>query len=229
MRLPPASVARPAMPEGVTDRKAEVWRALLAVADAAGGDWPKRAREACTHFALGGGDAGTSLGVRLLADLKAIFGDRDRMTTVAILEALTGMEEAPWGDMPRSHKPLDARGLASLVKRYDVHPTAFDPLDGTGKTAKGYTTYPTSGNVGLGDAWRRYAEEVGKKRNDGKPTGHDPDRANRLTDPSVRAESPEGALTSELTQLIGITDSAGAGRLGRSLRACKSARHLRPP
>jgi len=204
--------ARPEMPEGVTDRKAEVWRALLAVADAAGGDWPKRAREACAHFALGAAASDVSLGVRLLADLKAIFGERDRMTTVDILETLTGMEEAPWGEMPRSHKPLDARGLANLVKRYEVHPTAFDLLDGTGKTAKGYTTYPTTGNVGLADAWRRYADEVGKERNDGKDAGHDSDGTNRLTDGSVRRNLPEGALTSELTQLTEITDSDGDAR-----------------
>lgn len=37
----------PAMPEGVTDRPADVWEPLLAVADAAGGEWPDRAREAC--------------------------------------------------------------------------------------------------------------------------------------------------------------------------------------
>ena len=38
--------AWPAMPEGIEDRNADVWEALLAVADAAGGIWPTRAREA---------------------------------------------------------------------------------------------------------------------------------------------------------------------------------------
>jgi Protein of unknown function (DUF3631) len=37
--------ARPAMPQGVVDRKAKIWRALLAVADAAGGEWPDRPGE----------------------------------------------------------------------------------------------------------------------------------------------------------------------------------------
>jgi hypothetical protein len=32
----------PAMPPGVTDRPADVWEPLLAVADAAGADWPAR-------------------------------------------------------------------------------------------------------------------------------------------------------------------------------------------
>ena len=33
--------ARPAMPAGIEDRNADVWEALFAIADAAGGDWPK--------------------------------------------------------------------------------------------------------------------------------------------------------------------------------------------
>ncbi|GAA1131481.1 DUF3631 domain-containing protein [Streptomyces javensis] len=43
--------ARPGMPEGVSARSADVWEPLLAVADTAGGDWPRRAREACTALA----------------------------------------------------------------------------------------------------------------------------------------------------------------------------------
>lgn len=31
----------PAMPDGVTDRRADVWESLVAVADTAGGHWPK--------------------------------------------------------------------------------------------------------------------------------------------------------------------------------------------
>ena len=39
--------AWPTMPEGIVDRPAEVWEPLIAVADAAGGAWPERARVAC--------------------------------------------------------------------------------------------------------------------------------------------------------------------------------------
>ena len=78
--------ARSVMPEGVADRKAEVWRALLAIADAAGGDWPKRAWAACEHFSFGGEPSAESLGIRLLGDIKALFGERNRMPTVELLE-----------------------------------------------------------------------------------------------------------------------------------------------
>jgi Protein of unknown function (DUF3631) len=44
--------AQPAMPEGVEGRAEQIWTALIAVADAAGGSWPERARAACTELAL---------------------------------------------------------------------------------------------------------------------------------------------------------------------------------
>jgi hypothetical protein len=42
--------AEPAMPDGVTDRSAEVWEPLVAIADLAGGHWPDTARAAAIHF-----------------------------------------------------------------------------------------------------------------------------------------------------------------------------------
>ncbi len=108
----------PEMPEGITDRNADVWESLLAIADAAGGDWPQRARVAAVaHVALA--MAGTpSLGVRLLADLRQIFGDNDAMATEDILEALRQLDEAPWADL--RGKPIDSRHLANYLRPYGV-------------------------------------------------------------------------------------------------------------
>lgn len=44
-------------PEGVQGRAAEIWEPLLSVADAAGGEWPSRARNACLTLALAQPDA----------------------------------------------------------------------------------------------------------------------------------------------------------------------------
>jgi hypothetical protein len=139
--------AWPAMPAGVTDRNADVWEALLAVADAAGGTWPDRARVSCvTHVTLSMGGT-PSLGVRLLADLRTIFGERDHMLTVEILEALNGMEDAPWGDL--RGKPLDARGLSRRLAKYGVerHTVRIGVV-----TGKGFS------RDDLADPWRRYLE-----------------------------------------------------------------------
>ena len=77
------------MPAGIEDRDADVWEALLAVADAAGGDWPKKAREAAVALVKAAREVEPSLGIRLLADLKQIFGEAEEMPTEAILGRFT--------------------------------------------------------------------------------------------------------------------------------------------
>lgn len=144
--------ARPLMPEGVTDRAADVWEPLLAIADAAGGAWPERARvSAVTHVT--DAIAGTpSLGILLLTDLRTVFGEREAIPTFEILEALTQLDESPWGDL--KGKPLDARGLSRLLRKYDVSRTTF--REGT-RTVKGYR------REDLHDAWLRYVGVAAKE------------------------------------------------------------------
>jgi hypothetical protein len=147
--------AEPDMPDNVTDRSAEIWEPLLAIADAAGGHWPDTARAACTHFVLDTAEQQTR-GVRLLADLRELFTHHatDRLPTKALLSDLIAIEEAPWGDVDGKGKFLDGRYMARELARFGVAPVAFK--DDTNTTAKGYVTYPTKGQVGLADAWDRY-------------------------------------------------------------------------
>jgi hypothetical protein len=140
----PLAEIDPEMPEGVTDRPADVWAPLVAIADAAGGDWPARARAAAVVMLADASDEGVSLGVRLLDDLRAVFAATEKMHTAAILDALLVMEDAPWGDL--RGRPLDARGLARLLKRYGVKSRDVR-LD---SVAKGYQA------ADLADAWARY-------------------------------------------------------------------------
>jgi hypothetical protein len=148
--------AEPEMPQGVTDRSAEIWEPLIALADAAGGHWPVTARDACHHFVLETGPQAGSLGVRLLADLRELYTvhGTDRLATADILAALVGLDEAPWSDL--YGKPLDARRLARELGRYGVRPVTFETDSGS---AKGYATFSTTGKqaqAGLFDAWSRY-------------------------------------------------------------------------
>jgi hypothetical protein len=145
----------PEIPEGVHDRDADVWEALLAVADAAGGDWPDRARVAAVALVADAKAGQPSLGVQLLADLRTVFGDAEVMGTEAILEALHALEESPWGDL--RGKPLDARGLASRLRRYEVRSKSVRLDDGT--IPRGYA------RGDLWDAWQRYLEPVGPPPN----------------------------------------------------------------
>ena len=110
--------AVPDMPDGIDDRDADVWEALLAVADAAGGDWPERARVAAVTLVTDSKAATPSLGVRLLSDLRDVFGDADAMFTDAHPRRPHALDEAPWGDL--RGKPLNARGLAQRLGKYGV-------------------------------------------------------------------------------------------------------------
>jgi hypothetical protein len=145
--------AWPEMPEGVTDRPADVWEPLLAVADAAGGTWPARARAACLELINAAHDNDeASLGVRLLTDLRdKVFCGEERMPTAAILECLLAMEDAPWGDL--DDKPINSRTLARMLSQY-VTPTN-KPIKPRGiRTPSGFPKGYYAED--LTDAWTRY-------------------------------------------------------------------------
>jgi hypothetical protein len=137
---------RPEMPQGVTDRNADVWEALLAVADVAGGSWPKRARSAAAALVELAKVSTPSLGVRLLADLRTAFKDSDVLSTEAIIGYLTKLDESPWADL--RGKPLDARRLANYLRPYGV--SSKQVRVSPTVTLKGYT------REALSDPWARY-------------------------------------------------------------------------
>lgn len=140
----------PEMPTGIVDRAADVWEPLVAVADLAGGQWPDRARAAAVTLNAARAERDPSLGVQLLVDCQRIFdaGDVDRLTTEALLEALHNLDESPWADL--RGKPLDARGLARRLRKYDVRPDVhrFDE-----SARRGYLRET------FHDAWTRYLPE----------------------------------------------------------------------
>ncbi|WP_406722641.1 DUF3631 domain-containing protein [Streptomyces althioticus] len=147
------AAAWPEMPEGVTDRPADVWEPLLAVADAAGGHWPARARAACLELVNAAHDNDeASLGVRLLTDLRdKVFCGADRMPTAVILEMLLALDDAPWGDV--DDKPLNSRMLSKLLGQY-VTP-ANKPIKPRGiRTPSGFPKGYYAED--LTDAWTRY-------------------------------------------------------------------------
>ncbi|MFJ2609716.1 DUF3631 domain-containing protein [Streptomyces sp. NPDC087425] len=143
----------PELPEGVDDRPADVWEPLIAVAEAAGGDWPRRAREACVALvtASKANDKG-SIGIRLLTDLRDhVMVGIDRLPTVAILDRLNALDDAPWADM--GGKPLDNRRLSRMLTEYvtaDGDPITSRNIRTSGGVLKGFHVDD------LSDAWARY-------------------------------------------------------------------------
>lgn len=111
--------AWPDMPHGVVDRPAETWEPLLAVADAAGGHWPATARAACLEMLKVAQSNETSYGVRLLADLREVFGAAEVMSTADVIQALNALEEAPWSAW-NGERGIRPRELARLLRPYEV-------------------------------------------------------------------------------------------------------------
>lgn len=137
--------AWPEMPEGVADRDADVWEPLIAIADVAGSHWPERARVAAVAFVADSKEKSPSLGLRLLADVRTVFGEHDQLPTKLIIEDLIALDESPWGDL--GGKPLDARRLSRMLGDYDVK----------SKTIRMETTTPKGyRRIDLHDAWERY-------------------------------------------------------------------------
>ena len=132
------------MPLGIEDRDADVWEALLVIADAAGGEWPERARKAAMALVAEAKATTPSLGIRLLADLRIVFGDRRAMSTEEIIKALCAIEEAPWSDL--RGKALNDIGLANRLRPYGIKSDRVD-LD-NGQRLRGYLRpgWQTHGN-----------------------------------------------------------------------------------
>jgi hypothetical protein len=137
-------LAEPVMPDGVTDRAADVWEALLSIADYAGRDWPERARVACVKLNADRATSDVDPGIRLLLDVRDVFPD-DRLRSETLVERLVGIEEAPWAHLRRGQ--LTASGLARRLRPFDIRPATIRIGD---TTPKGYLRSQFE------DAWDRY-------------------------------------------------------------------------
>lgn len=143
----------PQMPDGIEDRNADAWEALVAVADLAGGHWPERARVAAVADVADKSDEGESMGVLLLSDIHSIFSAKnsDRLRTATLLTNLVEVDESPWSCIRRDRTPIDARGLAQRLKSYGIRSKDIRWSDG--KVSKGYE------RADFVDAWERYVKQ----------------------------------------------------------------------
>jgi putative DNA primase/helicase len=108
----------PEIPDALDDRAADNWRPLLAIADLAGDDWPRRAREAACLLSGEGHDV-TSIGVELLADIQRAFGDELALRSVDLIARLTADPERPWVEWRRG-KPLTPKQLGALLAPFSI-------------------------------------------------------------------------------------------------------------
>jgi len=140
-------LADPPVPPGFNDRAADNWRPLLAIADSAGERWANTARAAAVALA-DPEDEAAATGVMLLADIRKIMGERDRITSAELVERLADLEDRPWPEW-RGGKPISARQVARLLAPFGVKPRAAR-FEGHKPGSRGYL------DADLVDAWARY-------------------------------------------------------------------------
>jgi 5S rRNA maturation endonuclease (ribonuclease M5) len=151
-----------ALPESLSDRAQDGCEVLAAIAELAGGDWPEAARAA--FVAVMGDEDEADHGVLLLTHIRDAFdadaarrnaepGDRDRLTTVALLWTLVERgDDSPWAGWwgkdldDDSRKP--AMRLAQMLRPYGVRP---HEMRVAGSNVRGFE------RSDFVDAWDRYA------------------------------------------------------------------------
>jgi putative DNA primase/helicase len=129
--------ADPDIPEELNDRARDNWRPLLAIADAAGGDWPAWAREAAVKLSATDDDSDV-IGVQLLGDIRSLF-DRengDSLSSVYLAEELAKLEDRPWPEFNHGKTPIMPAGVARLLKPFKVGPRKVTV---SGRQVQGYS------------------------------------------------------------------------------------------
>ena len=126
--------ARPVMPPGFNNRLRMNWELQLAIADLAGGDWPKLARRAAIKLAHERREP--SEGKRLLAAFRDLFSVHGSILASAEVQRLLNADPSnEWIDFRSRGRPISQREIALLLDPYDIHPTY---IHRGSKTERGY-------------------------------------------------------------------------------------------
>lgn len=143
-----------APPSGLSDRAADNWEPLLALAQVAGSYWPEKARMVAVQLSnTAARDDSESRGQLLLADVReALERVGGRVSTQHLVAELNRLPERPWGD-GRGGKGLSVHQLCRAMRRFGVQSRSvrFGEV-----TAKGFVIDD------FADAFARYlADETG--------------------------------------------------------------------
>ena len=102
------------------------WELLLAVAELAGGGWPKLARRAAVKLARERRDP--SEGKRLLAAFCELFRAHGPMLLSAeVQELLAADPNSEWADFRGRGRPITQREISLLLDPYDIDPDVVRP------------------------------------------------------------------------------------------------------
>jgi hypothetical protein len=151
-QLPTLKHAEPGLPDELGDRQQDGAEILLAIADAAGGDWPTEARAALVELYTSEDAEDQSFHARLLADIRGIFDEQgvDRIFSNELVDTLGRIETSPWAEW-RNGKPMTKVQLARQLKEFRIYPKTMRIGD---DRAKGYEKETFT------EAWSRYLSDV---------------------------------------------------------------------
>jgi hypothetical protein len=112
----------PSVPDELSDRAADNWRALFAIADYAGGDWPERSRRAAKVLTPSRADD-ESTGTQLLGDVRAVFATAklDRISSQHLAHELAELEDRPWREWNKG-RPMTPYQVSKRIKAFDIAP-----------------------------------------------------------------------------------------------------------
>jgi putative DNA primase/helicase len=204
-------LARPDLPDELSDRAQDNWEPLLAIAGCAGPDWVRRATAAALKLSSAS-DERVSTGNELLADIQEVFDSKEaeKIKTADLIDALVSDEEKSWAAYNRG-KPLTPRQLAKLLAPYGIKPKTVRI---NGRTPKGYDKSQ------FADAFARYLsdpENLPQRRNDLQESsngeaGCDADAENVAATPTT--EETQGPVTTldcgGVADISGDADGTGA-------------------
>jgi putative DNA primase/helicase len=117
------SAGSPRVPETLNDRAQDNWWPLLAIAEAAGGAWPKRARKAALKLSQADSDDLT-VAEMLLEDFRPILegSPNGRIRSDDLIASLTAISGRPWADFKGAGRKLTPTDLSKLLKNYGIRP-----------------------------------------------------------------------------------------------------------
>lgn len=156
--------ADPVVPGSLSDRAADAWEPLLAIADLLDGDWPLLARQAAEELFQSEENLEDTLQLALLRDVRAIFdaSAQDRLKSIDLADALRRLPDSAWKNWgaKRGQKGVQPNDVAMILRPFEIQPYVIrldkftTPSSPRRVRRLGATCEPTSRTPGPGTSRR---------------------------------------------------------------------------
>ena len=104
-----------------SDRQAEIWEPLFAIAEVAGGHWSTHARD-LAEWTCKLSDAEPDVATLLLQHIREAFGDDETIRSCDLIASLTARDDGPWAAWWKDQEQGDLMDLARRLREYGAAP-----------------------------------------------------------------------------------------------------------